>query len=152
MYVQYSKWVEQFDSYKDRLEGLISLFNYILMQVEGDVDEALEWMQYIDQKQPLFSEDLTMQDFIDELKARGYVEEDRDGEYSVTAKGNQRIRKDALNEIFDGMKKSQMGMHDTPHIGGGVEKLSEIKNSSSAILLQILTLQQLLQTHSGVTV
>jgi Ca-activated chloride channel homolog len=128
MYIQYSKWVENLDSWEDRLDGLISLFNYILMQVEGDVDEALEWMQYVDQKQALFTEDLTMQDFIDELKARGYIREDDDSNLTITAKGNQRIRKDALDEIFGGMQKSQMGMHETPHLGLGVERLSETKN------------------------
>ncbi len=130
MFVQYSRWIEQGDSFRDRMEGLISLFNHILMQVEGDIDEALEWMQYVDQKQPIFDAALTMQDFIDELKARGYIQEDRDGNLAVTAKGNQRIRRDALDEIFLGMKKSALGTHETPHIGGGVDRLSETKQYS----------------------
>ncbi|MAT40301.1 MAG: hypothetical protein CL946_11935 [Ectothiorhodospiraceae bacterium] len=127
MQVLYSRWIEQKDSYEQRMEDLISLFNYILMQVEGDIEEALEWMQYVDQKQPLFSEDLTMQDFVDELKRRGYIEPDGEGGLIVTPKGNQRIRKDALNDIFLGMRKSAFGMHETPHLGSGVERVSETK-------------------------
>ena len=45
----------------------------------------------------------------------------------LTTKGVQKIRQDALREIFSSLKKTPMGSHETPHTGAGVERLSETK-------------------------
>lgn len=126
MNILYSQWIEGVETDQDRLEQLISLFSYILIQTNGDVEEALEWMQMIDSKYQTFSRDLTMEDFIEELKRRGLIEES-DKRFSLTLKGAQRIRQDALNEIFTNLKKSPQGYHETQFNGGGIERQSETK-------------------------
>ena len=109
------------------MEGLLSLFSYILMKTSGDVDEALEWMRYVDEKNSIFDDDLTMDDFIDELKRRGLIADDGSGAFQVTSKGAQRIRQDALLDVFSSLKKSPDGFHDVPHTGGGIERVSETR-------------------------
>lgn len=126
MKILYTQWVEGSQTAADRLDQLISLFTYILMQTNGDVGEALEWMQMVDSKYQVYSKGLTMEDFIEELKRRGLIEEDGE-RFHVTPKGTQRIRADALNEIFTSLKKSPLGFHETPHLGSGVDRLNETK-------------------------
>ena len=56
-----------------------------------------------------------MGNFIDELKQKGYLDEDNQtGEFSITAKTEQSIRQSALEEIFGKLKKSGKGNHQSP--------------------------------------
>lgn len=126
MKILYSRWLENSQTAQDVLEQLLSLFTHILIHTNGDVDEALQWMQIIDNKQQIFSRDFTMEKFIEELKERGLIREETES-YMLTAKGAQRIRQDALNEIFTSLKKSPDGFHDIPDIGTGVDRQSETK-------------------------
>ncbi|MBL0175228.1 MAG: hypothetical protein IPP94_08210 [Ignavibacteria bacterium] len=128
MRISYSRWVAQAETRQERMENLISLFSQLLMQTGGDVREAIDWLEELDREHDIFTADLTMQDFVDELKKRGFIAEDREsGALEVTSKGNQRIRQDALQDVFSSLKKSPDGMHDTPHSGNGVERTSETK-------------------------
>lgn len=42
-----------------RLENLLSIYNYILIQTNGDVEEALEWMKMLSDENNLFDDNLT---------------------------------------------------------------------------------------------
>ena len=127
MRIEYSQWIAPAESRQERMEELISLFNQLLMRTGGDVDEAVDWLEEIDREHEIFNADLTMQEFIQELKRRGLIAQDKEGALEVTSKGNQRIRQDALREVFSSLKKSPDGMHETPHSGSGVERTSETK-------------------------
>ena len=127
MHIAYSQWIAQGETRQERMENLISLFNQLLMRTSGDVQEAFDWMEEIDRQHQIFDADITMQEFVAELKRRGLIAQDREGALEVTSKGNQRIRKEALQDVFSALKKSPDGMHDTPHSGSGVERTSETK-------------------------
>ena len=60
-----------------------------------------------------------MGNFIDDLKKKGYIDENEQakGEFKITPKTEQGIRKSALEEIFGKLKKSSTGNHRTPHTG-----------------------------------
>lgn len=89
--------------------------------------EALEWMRAIGEENDLFDENFTFDDFVQKLKELGYIEEAKDM-MILTTKGVQRIRQDALNEIFTSLKKSPVsGFHETPHSGEGIDRLSETR-------------------------
>lgn len=105
---------------------MLSLFSYLVVQTSGDVEEALEWFRQLAEEYGLFDENMTMDDLIDKLKEMGIIEEVKDVPI-LTTKGIQRIRQDALREIFTSLKKSPAGTHETPYTGSGVDRLSETK-------------------------
>ncbi len=126
MRFQYSKWRPDSKTDEQRLEELMSLFSYLLVKADGDVDEALEWLKQLAEEHGIFDEDMTLADLIEELKKRGIIEEIEDM-HVLTDKGIQRMRLDALREIFSSLKKGPEGSHETPHTGSGIERLSETK-------------------------
>jgi Ca-activated chloride channel family protein len=126
MRYRYSKWTLQSQTDEQRLENLISLFSYLMLQTNGDVEEALDWLRQLAQEYGLFDEHLSMDDLIDKLREMGILEDINDT-LILTAKGIQRIRQDALNEIFTSLRKGDIGFHETPHTGSGVNRLSETK-------------------------
>lgn len=122
----YSKWTDSSLTDEQRLEKLFSLFSYILIQTNGDVDEALDWMSQLDERYQFFDKNFSYQDFISKLKEKGYIEEN-DGMFILKSKGEMRIRQDAFKEIFGNLKKSSDGLHDTAQSGKGVERNNTTK-------------------------
>ncbi len=122
----YSKWTDLSLTDEQRLEQLFSLFSYILIQTNGDPNEALEWLQNLDEKYDLFDSKLSFSEFVDKLKEKGYIEENK-GIYILKSAGAMRMRQDSFKEIFSNMKKSPEGFHETPLSGTGVERNSTTK-------------------------
>lgn len=122
----YSKWTEQSLTDEQRLEKLFSLFSYILLQTNGDVNEALDWLSQLDEQYNLFDESMSLSEFIDRLKEKGYIEEN-DGMFTLKSKGEIRIREDSFKEIFGNLKKSAEGFHESPLSGKGVERNNTTK-------------------------
>jgi len=98
----------------------------MVIQTSGDVREAIDWLRQLAEEYGLFDENLTLDDLIDKLREMGLIEEVKDV-LTLTTKGIQRIRQDALDEIFTSLKKAPSGTHETPFTGDGVERLSETK-------------------------
>jgi Ca-activated chloride channel family protein len=131
MQTTYSRWIEgKSQRAEDRLKELINLFHELLLKASGDANEALQWMQYLNEQYGIFGPDMTYDMFLDELKRQGIIETDEDSLIKPTNKAIGNIKRSALLEIFRGMKKSPGGMHDTPHSGSGVERTSNTKNYS----------------------
>ncbi|MBS1913104.1 MAG: VWA domain-containing protein [Bacteroidetes bacterium] len=129
MTIRYSEWTGDAMSREERLQQLFRLFSYLLTKTSGDVDEALKWLSRIDEQYGILG-DMTMQQFIDELKRAGLIREAGDTEensFDLTARGAQRIRQDALSEIFTSLKKSGSGGHETPYTGSGVERTGDLR-------------------------
>ena len=104
----------------------MQLFSHLLVQTSGDVEEAMEWLRQLAEEYGIFDENLSMEDLVQKLKEMGIIEEVNNTPV-LTTKGVQKIRQDALREIFSSLKKTPMGSHETPHTGAGVERLSETK-------------------------
>src|SRR5215210_5028625 len=99
---------------KSKFDQLLDLFLQLLTYTNGDVAEALQWMNQLDKKYELTNDEYGMGDFIDELKEKGYItEENERGEIKITPKTEQGIRKRSLEEIFGKLKKSKSGEHQT---------------------------------------
>lgn len=109
-----------------RLENLISIFSTLLIRTNGDIQEALDWLEELGIEYELFDKDISFQDFVDELKKQGYIAE-KDGMQLLTAKGSHRIRTDSLKKIFSGLKPDTSGFHETNKTGRGVDKMGELK-------------------------
>lgn len=129
MRVAYSEWKpNESQTAEDRLRALLDLFSQILLQTSGDVQETLQWMQYLDEQYHIFGPDMTMDMFLDKLKELGLVREDENALLKPTNKAIQNIRRDALLEMFRSLRKSPTGAHDTPHTGSGIERTQNTKS------------------------
>ena len=107
---------------KTPFDKLMELFMQLLTYTSGDVGEALQWLNELDRQFELTSPEYGMGDFIDDLKDKGYIDENKQtGEIKITAKTEQGIRKKSLEEIFGKLKKSKQGDHNTRKPGQGDE-------------------------------
>ena len=107
---------------KSKFEQLLDLFTQLLTYTNGDVTEALDWMNQLDRQYNLTNDEYGMGDFIDELKEKGYLDENPvTGNFTITSKTEQGIRKRSLEEIFGKLKKAKQGQHHTFKPGGGDE-------------------------------
>ena len=107
---------------KPPFEKLLNLFMELLQYTSGDAAEALDWLTKLDNEHRLTGKDYGVGDFIEELKEKGYLREnENDGQYAITGKTEQTIRKRSLDEIFGKMKKAKKGNHNTFKTGNGDE-------------------------------
>lgn len=107
---------------KTRFEQMLDLFMQLLTYTNGDVSEALQWMNELDKKYQLTDDEYGMGDFIDDLKSNGYIKDDpQTGAIEITGKSEQSIRKRSLEEIFGKLKKTKTGNHNTFKPGQGDE-------------------------------
>jgi uncharacterized protein with von Willebrand factor type A (vWA) domain len=107
---------------KSKFDELLNLFMQLLTHTSGDVAEALQWLNELDKQYDLTNDDYGIGDFVDELKEKGYIDENPvNGTIAITAKTEQSIRKSSLEEIFGKLKKTKQGNHNTFKPGGGDE-------------------------------
>ena len=57
-------------------EKLFEVFKELITYTSGDFNEAINWLKELDKEYVLTSEDYTMDDFIEELLAKGYIKKD----------------------------------------------------------------------------
>jgi len=108
------------DQQKTNFEKLLDLFTQLLTYTNGDATEALNWLTQLDKKYQLTTEEYGIGDFINELKEKGYLDEKHNtGEFKITPKTEQGIRKRSLEEIFGKLKKTKSGDHSTFKPGQG---------------------------------
>jgi len=107
---------------KTKFEQLLDLFMQLLTYTNGDVAEALQWLNQLDKEYEFTNDQYGMGDFIEDLKEKGYITESEDrNEIKITPKTEQGIRKRSLEEIFGKLKKTRTGNHQTFKPGLGDE-------------------------------
>lgn len=107
---------------KTAFDRLMEFFLQLLTYTNGDATEALQWLNELDRNYELTNSEYGMGDFVDDLKERGYLDENRQtGEIKITPKTEQGIRKSSLEEIFGKLKKTKKGDHNTFKPGLGDE-------------------------------
>ena len=120
---EYLKWDESLAAALQSFSNLMNLFNFLLLQASGDVDKVLEWMKYL-QRRGFIDERFDLEKFREQLEHQAIIQPDGEG-YSLTARGEQQIRKESLKLIFNNLKRGGFGQHRTPHTGDGGERLPE---------------------------
>lgn len=126
---RFSKFIPPPKGPQKGFDYLFNIFMQLLLITSGDVSEALNWMNEADKQYGLASEDYGMGNFIEDLKKKGYLTEDKNtGKLSITAKSEQNIRRNALEEIFGKLKKSGPGSHTTTQGGLGDELGTDIRD------------------------
>lgn len=117
MRFRYSEWDEDLIRRLLAQRDLLRLFNYLLLQTNGDVNEALRWMRYL-QKQGILSADLDLAEFERKLKQDRIVQE-KDKRLTLTPKGEKQIRQSTFDQVFASLKADRRGDHPIPREGGG---------------------------------
>lgn len=111
--------------FQTTFEVLFEVFKELIVHTSGDFDEAIDWLRELDTEYKLSTPDYAIEDFIEDLKKKGYIQEDIgvNGEkgMSITAKTERVIRQAALNQIFGKLKKAGRGNHKTKSKGHGDE-------------------------------
>ncbi len=118
---------------KTTFEKLFDIFKELLLYTSGDVEEALDWLEELDEEYKLTTDDYTLEDFLEDLKKKGYLREEIDepdgnGGLALTAKTERSIRQGALEQIFGKLKKSAAGNHTTKYSGQGDEQTADTRN------------------------
>ena len=113
-------------------EKLFDVFSELITHTSGDVDEALEWLDVLDKEYKLTTEEYTMEDFVEDLKKKGYLREeiqpDGNGQLSITAKTERVLRKNAMDQIFGKIRKNGAGNHKSKKSGQGDESTGEFRD------------------------
>lgn len=142
--VQFSKYFDKGRN-KGPFERLFDLFKELLVYTSGDVSEALDWLNELDREYNLTDDSYGMGDFIEDLKKRGFLEENEPGVQTMSSKMEQSIRKAALNEIFGKIRKSNVGNHSTRFTGKGDEVQPELRSYNFGDSLDKIALTESLQ-------
>src|SRR5215510_4930188 len=106
-------------------QELVKLFLQLVLQSGGDVEEALRWMKYL-QERGMIDPGIDLDQFRRHLQESEMVE-DRGGQLQLSAAGERRIRRSALEEIFSSLTKAGAGYHAVPRSGAGGELLPETR-------------------------
>jgi len=131
-------------------DKLFDIFQELITHTSGDFDEAIDWLRELDKEYELTDDEYTIDDFIEDLKAKGYIQEEFDpdsydealgelgeegndgegdgkGKISITAKMERIIRQRALDQIFGKLKRSGAGNHKTGKSGQGDEHTGDMR-------------------------
>src|SRR6478609_2678601 len=123
---RFSKYTPPPEGQKPDFEKLLKIFMQLVLITSGNVAEALQWLTEVDKQYKLTNPNYGIGDFIEDLKKNGFItEEGPNGEFKLNAKGEQNLRKSALEEIFGKLKKSKGGEHKTTHSGRGDEATTD---------------------------
>jgi len=123
---RFSKYIPAPDEEKSDFDKLLKIFMQLILITSGNVGKALQWLTEVDRQYKLTNDQYGMGDFIEDLKKNGFIsEEGPTGEYKLNPKGEQDLRKSALEEIFGKLKKSKSGEHKTHHSGQGDESTTD---------------------------
>ena len=125
MRLRYSDWTGQKKDTPGFLQALLRIYNDLLLQTSGDVEEALHWMEVLGKEYGFFDDNFGIEDFKKLIEEAGLVRRGQGQAYEVTSKGERAIRKAALNEIFSTVDKGPSGDHRSPDAGAGHERLPE---------------------------
>jgi Ca-activated chloride channel family protein len=110
-------------------DRLFDLFRELLVYTSGDVSEAIDWMNQLDRDHKITDNSYGMGNFIEDLKSKGFLRENPEsGEFDISSKMEQSIRKSALDEIFGKLKKTGKGNHRTNYTGMGDENSADQRN------------------------
>ncbi len=114
---------------KSPFEKILDVFKEILIHTSGDVSEALTWLTQVDKQYKLTDSNYTLGDFIQDLIDKGLIEnpDKKNPSFIPTKKMELALRRQALDDIFDQIKKSKKGGHNTKVTGRGDERTSEVR-------------------------
>ena len=138
-------------------DKLFDIFSELITHTSGDVDEAIEWLNILDKEYSLTTAEYTMDNFIEDLKKKGYLREelkpDGNGQLSITAKTERVLRKNAMDQIFGNIRKSGLGNHTSKKSGLGDESTGEFRDFQFGDTIENISITESLknaQVNNGI--
>jgi len=120
---------------KTPFERLFEIFKELILHTSGDFDEAIAWLRELDQEYQLTTPDYTIDDFIEDLLRKGYIQNKPESQgqgpgngMGLTAKTEKLLREYALKQIFGQLQKSNKGNHKTSHLGNNHEDAGHLRS------------------------
>ncbi|MBT8323952.1 MAG: VWA domain-containing protein [Winogradskyella sp.] len=146
-------------------EKLFEIFKELITYTSGDLDEAIDWLCQLDKEYDLTTPEYTIDDFIEDLKNKGYIREELDpngtgdddgegGRLVITSKTERAIRQQALDHIFGKIKRSGAGNHRSKGVGIGDEHTGEFRSYQFGDALEKVSITESLrnaQINHGVS-
>ncbi len=138
-------------------DKLLDIFQELITHTSGDFDEAMDWLKQLDKEYNLTNEDYTLDDFVQELKDKGYIREevrpDGKGGTKITEKTERAIHQRALDQIFGKLKKGTRGNHRSKHAGKGDEHTGDYREYRFGDTLERISMTESLrnaQINNGI--
>ena len=142
---------------QSNFDKLFEIFSELITHTSGDVDEALDWLNVLDKEYSLTNDEYSMEDFIEDLKKKGYlreeIEPDGKGQLSITAKTERVLRKNAMEQIFGNIRKSGQGNHKSKKSGQGDEATGEFRDFQFGDSIEYISMTESLknaQINNGI--
>lgn len=98
------------------LSDLMSVYTYLLMRLNGNVEETLRMMEQLKENGYL-GEQYDLDEFKRQLEQSKMINRSQSG-LSLSAKGERRLRRDAFEQLFQKMRTAGTGQHRLPYEGG----------------------------------
>ncbi|MFD2969920.1 vWA domain-containing protein [Sphingobacterium bambusae] len=120
------------EPFQTPFDKLFDIFMELITHTSGDFDEAIDWLRQLDREFKLTTPDYTIDDFIEDLKSKGYIKErlqpDGTGGVDISSKLEKALRQSALEQIFGKMRKGNAGNHKTKHSGSSDESTGDLRS------------------------
>ena len=135
--------------FRSLFDKLFDIFKELITHTSGDFDEAIDWLRQLDVEYQLTTPDYTIDDFIKDLKEKGFIQEKllpngKKGSV-ITAKTERAIRQQALDQIFGNIKRSGSGNHKSKSPGIGDEYTGDFRNYQFGDALDKVTMTESLR-------
>lgn len=109
-------------------DRLLGIFQELLIYSSGDVSEALSWLTDLDNEYEVTSNEYGIANFVDELMDRGFLKlDDATKKFELTVKLEVSLRNYALEDVFNEIKKTKDGKHNSVYDGKGDEFTSNLR-------------------------
>lgn len=117
---------------KTPFEKYLDVFKELLLYTSGDVEEAIDWLRELDKQYDISGDPHYKTDqFLEDLMKKGMLREEirPDGRIQQvpSARMEQLIRQNALEQIFGKLKKTPAGNHRTKKTGTGDELAENLR-------------------------
>jgi len=117
----YSKLDTGFLDQLRMMKDLMAIFNYLLLQTNGDVERALKIMERL-KEMGYLPADFDLDEFRKKLEQDKIIKQG-DNRPALTHKGERSLRRDAFEYVFSNLRNSGPGGHQTPYGGGDSEEI-----------------------------
>lgn len=117
------------EAQQNGFQQLFSLFNDIFLATSGDLQSTFQWLNEIDKKFGVFTQNYRLPDFIEDLHKKGLILRDPKNPNILlpSSKFEISLRTTAFQSLFGKLARGKSGKHISSKSGKGDESNNELK-------------------------